>query len=249
MACRAASMRHFFCTIAAIALPTLAVVACSDSPRPPDVRFLASDLHVAIAGQPIVIPAVALRGPGHVFDLNRRKPGESLKERFESEARDPNNPMPMDKLDILIRQYQYTGEHVASRNICPLLSRKWSQALCTGQHRGILARLPEKFDLMDRSKLHLLQNTWTVGKERRCDQIKDFVLRPGVTDIGCDKASRFCTALVEVLPGLVAVWTVWSDDKTGAPAEQMAHSQGAAIVQFVRRALSPVEDATLVDEV
>ena len=72
-------------------------------------------------------------------------------------------------------------------------------------------------------------------------------VKPGMTEIGCDKDFRFCTAMVEVLPGLLAVWAVWSDEKPGSTAEQMADTQGAAIVQFVRRAIGPVEDPTLVN--
>jgi hypothetical protein len=60
--------------------------------------------------------------------------------------------------------------------------------------------------------------------------------------------SRVCTAVVDVLPGLLAVWTVWSDEQTGMTAQKMANEQGTAIVQFVRRALVPAEDPTLVDE-
>ena len=152
----------------------------------------------------------------------------------------------MEKIDLVIREYQYTGEQLASFGICPLLKRKWSQTLCRGQHQGLLSRLPEKFDLLDRSRLDLL-SAFTVGKERQYDQVKDMALRPGVTEIGCDKQSQFCTAMVGVLPGLLAVWTVWSNEKTGSTAEQMANTQGTAIVQFVRRALGPIEDATLVN--
>jgi hypothetical protein len=50
-------------------------------------------------------------------------------------------------------------------------------------------------------------------------------------------------AAVEALPGLLAVWTVWSTE--GETAAQMAQRQGAAIVEFVRRAISPIEDKTL----
>jgi len=212
-----------------------------------DVKFLASDLYFSIGGQPIVIPAVALRGPDHTFDLSRRKPEKSLKEVLESEARDPSNPLKRDKLDLAIRQYQYTGERFDGVNICPLLTRRWSQSLCRDQHRGLLRRLPEKFDLLDRTKLDLLKTHWTVGKERKYDQVKDMAMQPGVTEMGCDKQSRFCTALVQVLPGLVAVWTVWPDPNTGGSAEDMAQSQGPAIVELVRRGLGVVEDPTIAD--
>lgn len=124
----------------------------------PDVQFLAQDFHFAVGEQHIVLPAVAMRGPDHVFDLGARKLEKSLKERLQSEASDPNNPMRMDKLDLIIMQYRYTGDRLASLKICPLLSRSWSQSLCRGQHSGVLKRLPQKFDLLDRVKLDLLRN-------------------------------------------------------------------------------------------
>jgi hypothetical protein len=71
------------------------------------------------------------------------------------------------------------------------------------------------------------------------------ILSSGVTEVSCDKQSRLCTAGVEVLPGLLAVWTVWSDEKTGGTAAQMADTQGMAIVQFVRRAIDLDEDPWL----
>jgi hypothetical protein len=183
-----------------------------------------------------------MRGPDHAFDLHGRRPAKSLKERLKSEASDPRNPMKMDKLRLGISEYRYTGEHAASGGICPLLTRKWSQAVCRGQHHGMLRRLPETFYLLDRARLDLLKNHWTVGKERQYDQVKDMAMQPGVTEIGCDQGSKFCTALVEVLPGLLAVWITWGER---AAAEEMAQTQGAAIVQFVRRSLGATEDVTL----
>lgn len=224
----------------------LGIAGCSDRGAL-DIKFLASDLYFSIGGQPIVIPAVALRGPDHTFDLSNRRPERSLKEILASEARDPSKPMKRDKLELAIRQYQYTGERLDAVKICPLLRRRWSQTLCRGEHRGLLRRLPEKFDLLDRSRLDLLKSHWTVGKERQYDQVKDMAMRLGVTEMGCDKESRFCTALVPVLPGLLAVWTVWPDPNTGGSAEDMAQSQGPAIVELVRRGLSPVEDPTIAD--
>ena len=64
---------------------------------------------------------------------------------------------------------------------------------------------------------------------------------------GCDQHSPYCTAIVEVMPNLLAVWTVWGDEKTHSSAEQMALTQGAAIVEFVRRGLGAAEDPTLMN--
>jgi hypothetical protein len=237
-------MKRIVRTVATAALATLCVTGCSE--RRPDVKFLASDLQFKVGDEHIVVPAVALRGPDHSFDLSGRKPERSLKETLKSEAGDPKNPMKMDKLDLIVREYQFTGEWAASIAICPLLKRNWSRALCLGQHRGLLRRLPQKFDLLDRVKLHL-RNHVTVGKEREYDQLKNLVIEPGVTRMRCDRASPFCTALVEVLPTVLAVWTVSGNPDTGELPEQAAPMQGAAIAQFVRRGLGPAEDPTLVD--
>jgi hypothetical protein len=241
-------MKDTLCVVVAAALSVLglALPVHSEAPSPPDVPFLASDAHFVIGGQHIVIPMVAMRQPDHVFNLAGGR-SENMKEGLRAKASDPTEPMKMEKINLLIRQYQYTGQHVASVGICPLLKRAWSQTLCRGQHQGLLSRLPEKFDLLERGRLDLLKSAFTVGKERQFDQVKDMALRPGATEIGCDKQSQFCTAMVEVLPGLLAVWTVWSNEKTGSTAQQMADTQGTAIVQFVRRAIGSAEDPTLVN--
>ena len=129
---------------AALSLLGFAMTGCSESRPPPDVPFLASDTHFMIGGQHIVIPVVAMRQPDHTFNLARGQ-SENIKEKLQTKARDPNEPMKLEKLDLLIRQYQYTGEHLASLGICPLLKRKWSETLCRGQQRGLLSRLPESF--------------------------------------------------------------------------------------------------------
>jgi hypothetical protein len=226
---------------AVAALSMLCMTTCSNSLKP-DVQFLASNVYFIVGGQNITIPVVAIRGPDHTFDLGGRpKPQKSLRQTLESEASDPRNPMKRDSLDLSVRQYQYAYEHLESTKICALLTRTWSQAVCRGEHRGLLRRMPEKFDLVDRAKLDLLRN------HIEYDQVRNMAIQPGVTEIGCDRDSRFCTAMVEALPGLLAVWTVWSDETTGATAESVAATQGASIVQFVRRALGPVEDLSLVD--
>jgi hypothetical protein len=230
---------------AAAAIWALCVAACSQEP-PRDAQFLASDLHFTIGGQHIVTPVVAIDMPAHFFDLNSRKP-ESVQDRFGSQASDPHHPMSTDLLDLQVMQYRYRGDNPRSRIICPLLTRKWSQAICLQAHGGLLRRLPGRFVLLDRNKLDFLQYRWTVGMERQYDQVKGLALQPDVAEIGCDKKSKFCTAALEVLPGLLAVWTVWSDENTGVTAQAMAHAQGAALIQFVRRGLGPAEDQSLVD--
>lgn len=224
----------------------LSIAGCSKPVPPPlDVQFLGSDLHFTIGGQHIVTPAVAIDRPDHTFDLAGRKP-ESLRDRFKS-ASDETNPQQVELLGLSIREYQYTGERLDAPKICAFLTRRWSRLLCRGTHAGLLRRLPERFELLDGTKLELLQNHYTVGRERQYDQVKDMAFESGITEIGCDMESKFCTAAVNVLPGVLAVWTVWPDEQRAVTARAMADTQGAAIVQFVRRGLATVEDPTLAD--
>lgn len=164
------------------------------------------------------------------------------------QAKDPATPAPLDRLAIRIEQYQYYGERTASAGICPLLVRAWAGTLCRGQHKGALQKLPLDFELYDRAKLDLLKNTFTVGKERAYDQVKNFALNLKQTEIGCDQRSRFCKAAVQVHPGLVAVWTVWTSEDNKVTASDMAARQGAAIVQFVTRAIGTTEDVSYASE-
>ena len=67
--------------------------------------------------------------------------------------------------------------------------------------------------------------------------------RIGAVKVGCTAGTTWCSAVVEPLPGLLAVWLVWSKD--GETVAQVADRQGAAVVEFVRRGIGPVEDVTL----
>jgi hypothetical protein len=208
-----------------------------------DIQFLASDLHFTIGGHYVVVPAIDVDAPDRTFDLNPRNARLSRKDQLKKEAFDPGKPAHMDSLGLRIKPYK--ADYPELREVCALLKRKWSRAVCLSEQGNLLRRLPERFLLLDRKKLELLQDYSTVGKERQFDQVKDLALEPGVTEIGCDKESIYCTAAVEVRPGLLAAWTVWSDEKTGRTARGMAESQGAAIVQLVGRGLGKGEDQTL----
>jgi hypothetical protein len=150
-------MKDILRVILAAALWMLGFALPGCSPSPTEVPFLTSDAHFMIGGQHIVIPVVAIRQPEHTFSLASRR-SRGIKEELRTEASDPTEPMKMEKIDLSIRPYQYAGEHSASVGICPLLQRNWSQTLCRGQHQGLLSRLPERFELLDRSRLDLLKS-------------------------------------------------------------------------------------------
>jgi hypothetical protein len=224
---------------------TLWASGCSESQPTFDIQFLASDLYFTIGGHHIIVPAFAGDAPDRAFDLNHRDSNLSPRDRLKKEARDPAKPAPAVSLHLRIKPYK--GDYPELREVCALLKRKWSRAVCLTEQGGLLRRLPERFELLDRRKLDLLEHHWTVGKERQFDQVNGLALEPGITEIGCDKQTIFCTAAVEVLPGLLAIWTVWREEKTGTSARDMAESQGAAIVQLISRGLGRDEDPTLAD--
>jgi hypothetical protein len=225
---------------AALLIVQMIVSACSDEPSPPDVDFLVLDGEFEIADHWISVPIVALDGSERftVADKSRR----TWRKDLEEQATNGGIPMRVDSLELAIRQYGTTGEHGASLQICPRLTRLWAQLVCRGEKKGMLKELPESFSLLDRTKLDLLKTRYTVGRERKYDQIAHKALRPRITEMGCDKDSRFCTAAVEPLPGLLAVWTVWSGEHE--TAAQMAQREGQAIVEFVKRAVGRTEDRT-----
>lgn len=231
----------------AVALATggisaLLATSCAKPRSQFDIQFLASNLHFTIGGHYVEVPVIDVDAPDLTFDLHDDSSAAS-RNLHPEEALDAGKPAPADSLSLRIRPYK--ADYSVLREVCPLLTRKWSRAVCLSEHGSLLRRLPDRFLLLDRQKLELLQSYWTVGKERQFDQVKPLALEPGVTEIGCDRQTKFCTAAVEVLPGLLAVWTVWSDEKSGRTAREMAESQGTAVVQLVRRGLGKEEDPTL----
>jgi hypothetical protein len=215
--------------------------ACSDEPSPPDVDFLVLDGEFEIAGHWITVPIVALQAAERftVGDKSRQYGRKDL----EEQAINRGLPMRVDHLDLAISLYGSTGEFGVSMQICPRLTRLWAQLVCRGEQKGMLKRLPASFSLVDRAKLDVLKRRGVSGGGTQYDHVRDMQLRPGVTEIACDKDAKFCTAVVEPLPGLIAVWTVGSNERE--TAAQRAQDQGPAIIEFIRRAIGRTEDKTL----
>ncbi|WP_022722691.1 hypothetical protein [Rhodopseudomonas sp. B29] len=213
-------------------------LAPPEAPTPPDVSFLASDAHFMIRGQHLIMPVVALSS-FHCVECLEPHRLKSSKEHLQ-DAGDPAKPKLVRRLDVSIVRYRNIVEQSSTPDICSLLTRQWSKAVCSGQTKGILGRLPSSIRLRDGT----LREEATPAAEQAADRRKDGI-RPVAAEIHCDVDAKFCDARIEALPGLLAEWTVWKDERTGTTASEMADRQGIAIVEFVRRAIGPVEDATL----
>jgi hypothetical protein len=206
----------------------------------PDIELLASDAHLIVGSQRLIIPFVAIAGSSQAFSLSNKTP-DSLRMSIAKQASDPTKPFPLKRLRLNIEQYQYHGEHSAFSGICPRLTRLWWRKVCEGEGDDVARYLPRTFEIFDQNDLVLMRNTWTVGNENTFDQLRKLTLEPGKTEVACDQGSRFCTAAVEVLPGMVAVWTVWNDPEKQQTARQMARPQGDALVEFLKIASKTLE--------
>jgi hypothetical protein len=146
----------------------------------------------------------------------------------------------LDKIDVKI--LRYIDGRAAHSRFCEMLTREWAKSVCTGSRSTTMRHLPKRFTLIDRRKLELMKHYFTAGLENQYDQIRDMTLRRGVPEIGCDKEKRSCTAALQVMPKLIAVWAVWPNDKAGWSAEDVAEKEGNAVFQLVNRGLVENED-------
>ena len=105
----------------ALILASIAIAACTEQPSPPDVPYVSSDAYFEIAGHPFVLPVVAI-------------PNMS-RDSIEGHARNSDKPFRVDRLQLQILRYGTYGEFLASREICPRLTRRWSQDLCRGEQK------------------------------------------------------------------------------------------------------------------
>lgn len=206
---------------------------------------LASDAYLKVADLDFVIPIVALLEPRYAytpysFSLGSKKPSdEELEKRaeFKKLSTKPETAPGVDRVEILIRQYQYTGELASSQKICPLLRRDWAKFFCKGEYLNVMQILPEKFYIIDKDHTDLFASHYTVGGERVSDQIKELNLKNQSVDISCDVDGKFCTAGTQTSPRTLAIWTVWPSEKPIRTAREMAKSQGGAMQAFVKHAI------------
>lgn len=211
-----------------------------------DVEFLAEDAFFEIAGETITLPFIAVSYQPVTFDLNPRRNDVSVDEhqaRMREMAGDPSSPKGSESLTLYLEVYGHFGERLMSSKICPLLSREWARNICRNQRPGQLANVPRRLRLIDRERAsQLLARSLTVGMERMSDQIASMRFEPGRPEIGCDKATKFCTAVVPITSRLLAVWTVWDAENKSESSLEMARRQGRAIYQLVRHGFGENED-------
>jgi hypothetical protein len=133
---------------AGFAVFLVAIILISRDPDIPDVKFLSTDAHFLVGGERITLPFVAVRRIEELGDFgdplygyhdsSRQFASDAYKTRFLGFAANRVAPMEVAFLGISLDAYQYYGEHIASVEICPLLTRRWSRHVCQTERPGIL---------------------------------------------------------------------------------------------------------------
>lgn len=226
--------------------------ACAEPVPKVDVKRLASDAQITIAGQQLILPLVALPEGTSIsvsFSLDRRSSREAAiqhADQFSERVRDARTSH-MDRIEVATFMYGSLGELLASRAICPRLQRKWAQAMCDDAHDPLITAMPRnRVWLVDLRKIDLFDNHVTVGRERMGDQLRSMKISETV-NIACDRrlteqGTRFCVAAVRIKDDLGAVWDVWEGPGEPEPARTMAVRESEAVKAFVTYGVGAVEN-------
>jgi hypothetical protein len=225
------------------------LVSCEKDEGRSDVDwgFLASDVHVAIAQRPLVLPFFALKdfALGRLsYSLDRkgdRKRDRDAVDKLLRDSADPNHPVAFDSLSIAMNTSRVP--------LCTLLSREWARFVCANPGASIEEALPSNnFSFVDLSRLQVEDPRSPLqclddGKPRQA-----LPQRPGDAVVVCatrvwgGDVDQFHSALVRIDGDLGANWTVWRYGHNGETLEAMTEREGKAIIAFVQYALGPSED-------
>lgn len=241
-----------------IFLSALSVVlaSCGREEHPaPDVVLLSTDVHVSVAQHPLVLPFIALDDYAYrkqSFSLDRRGDSEraqSALEKFLHESANPQVPLVLDGVSVVVRTYGWNDSDMRQRQMCPMLTREWAQSVCDNPWAAIQQALPGgRFRLVDLSRFR-------VGDPRGPANCRDdgkshqpLPQKAGQTAIVCTamvyggRDDQYHHAVVRIDGNLGALWTVWRYGQHGETAEAMSEREGKAIVAFVQYSLGKSED-------
>jgi hypothetical protein len=235
----------------------LAVLAsCGEDVRSSvDVGLLSTDIHIAVAQHPLVLPFIALDDYAYrkqSFSLNRKGDRESVQatlNQFLHDSADPKKPLVLDGLSVAVRTYGWNDADMRQRQVCPLLTHEWARSICDNPWAAVQQALPgDRFRLVDLSRLrigdlHARTDCRDDGKPHR-----PLPQRTGEALIVCTamvyggRDDQFHHAVVRIDGDLGALWTVWRYGQNGETAEAMTEREGKAIVAFVQYGLRQSEN-------
>lgn len=230
-----------------------------NGPTDADISAVAQDAHVVVGDVPLVLPFIALPdyvSAATVFSLNRSAGRAALQKKqddFRVAASSLATAPTLATLRVRIETFGWENTNFPKWDrFCGRLTRDWSRAVCTDPQALLLQTLPsDGFYLADDRHLDVFSSHGTVGGENRWHQLQTMTLQAGQSSIACDRnvpgKQRFCTAAHPIADHLVAVWTVWDDDRESAAV--MAEREGRAVGALVWFSLGEAEDFAALQDV
>lgn len=230
------------------------IVKNSEDSDRPDPVFLSTDLYFQVSERVISVPVVAVQdisiSPNNINPLPRfRSSGpfgtprwfatREYKAALLEFAADSAQPADVDSIKLNFGYYGSYGEHSISQEICPKLSREWSQMACRNQLRNELVGLSTDIYLLTNSGLNQFRRHSFSG----VPDISVFHLIEAMTPIShvakmaCTDDQRFCYAAILVSEGLYAFWSPSCSNSTNEDCKNELQAQGAEIENFVSEEL------------
>lgn len=219
-----------------------------------DVKLLSTDVHVSVAQHPLVLPFIALEDYAYrkqSFSLDRKNDSKRALDAldiFLRDSADPNKPLELDGLTVVVRTYGWNDADMRQRQVCPLLTREWARSVCDNPWAAIQQALPaNRFRLVDLRRLQL-GDPQSPGRCRENGEARrPFPQSPGTTVMVCEAMvwggadGEYYLAAVRIDGDLGALWTVWRHGQNGETAEAMAEREGKAIISFVKHGVGKGE--------
>lgn len=222
-------------------------------------KFLASDANIIVADNVLVLPIVALRNyaySGLSFSLNRdadQKMFQDKSKNFQKLSSSIDTAPRFDRIDVTVQTYGYDESNLGvSQMICPQLTRRWSQAVCSNPWSAVRQALPGSgFTIIDLRALKTGHGNKILNCKQNSDPPKTVNLQPEEALLMCEASvvtysgistSKFFVSAVSINQDLGAVWTVSEDSRSLESAQSEAEREGKAIVAFVRHGLGPEEN-------
>ncbi|MGC1497266.1 MAG: hypothetical protein WA790_15765 [Sulfitobacter sp.] len=211
----------------------------------PDPQFLASDLFFQLDGFVFSIPAVALqdvrvvgedasplpkyRSDPRLFGKPRWFATSEYKKALHELAGDQTKPASIQRIRINLGVYGTYGEYLISQQICPLLTKEWSQKACVNELRHEHRRLPVNFSLATTPALPADQGATLSARSDH--------YAPEMT-LACDEGANRCEATIAISRDLYAIWSSTCQSVNVEYCLQERRAEGQTILSFAHNQLA-----------
>ncbi|MEO3417263.1 hypothetical protein AAFO92_21615 [Roseovarius sp. CAU 1744] len=216
----------------------------------PDPDFLSTNLFFSLGNVVVSVPAVSIKRlyvppdnqnplprfrSSSAFGTPRWFETQEYKKAAHEIASNPKTPVEVSALELNFGSYGSYGEYRISREICPKLTKKWSQKACSNQLRKELKHLPNDLFLVIGYGMEIFRHhSWTGMKDTTVGDLLD-TLEPlsDTAKMACAEGQKYCRAAFSISKVLVAVWTPKCTKDANGVCEFDLEAEGVEIANFV----------------